>query len=74
MSAIIDFFSSIINVVTGLINIVINTFKAAINLVKMLPSLISTVIDFLGFMPTTVLAYAFICVMAMVIWAFRRAI
>lgn len=74
MSAIIDFFSSIIGVVTGLINILINTFNAAVNLVKMIPSLIQTVIQFLGYMPVSVYAYAFVCVMAMVIWAFRRAI
>ena len=74
MSAIIDFFSSIINVVIGLVNMLINTFHAAINLVKMIPSLIATVIQFLGYMPSTIYAYAFVCIMAMVIWAFRRAI
>lgn len=74
MSAIIEFVSGAIDLGISVATIFVNTIKSAVTLIKTLPSLVSYLLDAVGYMPLTIYPYILMAITAIVIWSMRKAL
>ena len=65
---IINFFSSIGDTINSLINLLVSLIKGTFDLFAMLPTIITLLVDSIGFLPSVVSLFAFLSVTVSVVY------